>query len=189
MLLSFFMKKIFFILIIGLPLHTSAQKKNVQNFVDSLLNSTQLHYGATVDSFVGKTVSGKIISNQNLKGKITLLCFWFESCMPCIAEFPALNNLVKEIGHKTQFQLIGVTFDPINSIKVTTRKNNLKFPSIHLSNSKCDSLNFNYGYPTLILVDRLAKIRYISIGGPTSTYEVKEKFEKDIKPRIRKLLN
>ena len=43
---------------------------------------------------------------SDLKGKVVFLNFWATWCPPCVAEFPAIQELYNEYGHRIEFVLI-----------------------------------------------------------------------------------
>jgi cytochrome c biogenesis protein CcmG/thiol:disulfide interchange protein DsbE len=45
------------------------------------------------------TLNNDSIGIENLKGKPTLINFWFTACAPCIAEMDVLNELKNEFGN------------------------------------------------------------------------------------------
>ncbi|MFN8692449.1 MAG: TlpA family protein disulfide reductase, partial [Cyclobacteriaceae bacterium] len=49
------------------------------------------------------SLQGQIVSMEKLKGKPTLINFWFTWCAPCLAEMPVLNNLRKKYGESVNF--------------------------------------------------------------------------------------
>jgi thiol-disulfide isomerase/thioredoxin len=49
----------------------------------------------------------KVSSLRDLRGKWVLLDFWAKSCSGCVASFPKLNSIQKELGDKLQIILIG----------------------------------------------------------------------------------
>ena len=65
----------------------SAQtEEEIKRYFDTLkLGGTYL-VGKPFKSFDLKSVSNNKYSQDDLKGKITFIDFWFEACTPCIAE-------------------------------------------------------------------------------------------------------
>jgi thiol-disulfide isomerase/thioredoxin len=147
-------------------------------YLNELLNSFQKNIGNTYVKFEKKSLTGKRYSERELKGKVTLINFWFESCAPCIAEFDALNKLYKKYKSNENFQFISFTTDSDNSAKLTAQKFKLKFPIICISEKDCQQLNYKSGFPTNIVVDKTGKIFSIDIGGSLDKQIVKENIKK-----------
>ncbi len=60
-----------------------------------------------IESFKDET--GKVFLPEHLKGKLSIINFWFTSCPPCIEEIPDLYKLKKEFGDSVNF--IAITFE------------------------------------------------------------------------------
>lgn len=147
-------------------------------YLNELLNSFQKNIGNEYVKFEKKSLNGKRYSERELKGKVTLINFWFESCAPCIAEFDALNKLYKKYKSNENFQFISFTTDSDNSAKLTAQKFKLKFPIICISEKDCQQLNYKSGFPTNIVVDKTGEIFSIDIGGSLDKQIVKENIKK-----------
>jgi thiol-disulfide isomerase/thioredoxin len=56
--------------------------------------------GTLFPAFSWTGINGNKLSLDELKGKTIVLNFWHTSCIPCIAEMPLLNELVKQYAGK-----------------------------------------------------------------------------------------
>lgn len=95
--------KLFLVLFFFLPSLLFAQSPDSLKVLytpDSLINKPAPY-------FSGKSIKGTVFSSENFKGKVTLLNFWFISCMPCMHEIPYLNKIHKDYSGK-DFQIISV---------------------------------------------------------------------------------
>lgn len=54
--------------------------------------------GYQLPNFTCQTIEGKTISTESLKGKISIITFWFETCAPCVAEMPGFNQIKAKYG-------------------------------------------------------------------------------------------
>ena len=140
---------------------------------DSLV---QLHVGEQFPAFSAKALNGKIISDKDLQGKVTIFNFWFQYCAPCIAEFDALNVLNHKFKDNPAFQFISFTSDSSEEATESLVKYKLSFPVCPITEKECFRLNFNDGFPSTILVDQSGKIVLIKSGGSLE----KDKIEIDI---------
>jgi peroxiredoxin len=105
-------------------------------------------------TFALKTVEGRPIDSQSLRGKVVLLNFWATWCGPCKDEMPALQRLKQTFGREN-FELLAVTTDqqPEN-IRKFVGALNLDFP-ILMDDSKDVSAAFGVrGLPTTIVISK-----------------------------------
>jgi len=155
---------------------------------DSLVKvKTREAVGMPFPAFVASNEYGTI-NNDSLRGKVVLINFWFEGCHPCLAEFPALNELYQTLKDNRDFELISFTWDRTEAIKRVKEKFNLLFQVYHATARECLRLNQNNGYPTTIILDRQGIIRYMIFGGPTDTDHAREYVMTELLPEIRKVL-
>ena len=75
------------------------------------------------------TLSGRVISTQDLRGKVTLINFWATSCAPCVKELPGMAEVYKKYNAQG-FETIAVAmeYDPPNYVKNFSERNQLPFP-------------------------------------------------------------
>src|SRR5204863_226422 len=70
-------------------------------------NGPAVKVGAIVPSFALDTLDGARLSDSSLEGKIVILNFWSTTCPACVAELPALNELVNRPG----VEVVGIALD------------------------------------------------------------------------------
>jgi thiol-disulfide isomerase/thioredoxin len=102
-----------------------------------------------------ESLEGKVISLNYLKGKPTLINLWFTSCVPCVAEMPALNKLRKE--NLDRFNFLSITMN--SKSKVTNFLKKHQYDFLHIVNSKelTTDMGFAY-YPVNIFLDKEGKV-------------------------------
>jgi len=103
----------------------------------------------------------------NFKGKITVLDFWFMTCMPCQKSMPYMDSL------KEKYEKKGVQFYAVNDMD-NNSKALPKFPGfIKKHHFKCDILLVNgdiskkyhaTAYPTFFVINREGKVCYCFTG-------------------------
>lgn len=150
-----------------------------------------------IEKFVGLTEKDyELIPNgqiaPNLKGvfypdytkeiklsidKVTILDFWYTSCMPCIKVIPHLNKLKQK--YQDKIQIIGV--NPVENkanqkerIDKFLNRTPIDYPIMLIEEGEKE---YNVrAYPTLYIVDENNKVIYSSIGASEDTYEELDTF-------------
>ncbi|WP_299679425.1 TlpA disulfide reductase family protein [uncultured Dokdonia sp.] len=120
---------------------------------------------------------GKEVTSSDLKGKITVINFWFKECKPCIHEMPELNELVATYKDNPNVQFIGFS---------TTAKDRLpSFFEKHTFDYRIvpDSMPYAIengitGYPTNMVIDQEGNIVFLKTGFiPGIADTIKEEIE------------
>jgi len=142
-----------------------------------------------VGSFTGKSAEGKTYSRDSLTGKIAILNFWFESCLPCISEFKSLNSLYNKFKDNPDFLFLSFTFDGPGTFKKVIRDYHLEFPVVSMSENDIRELIFNLGFPTTIITDKTGKITFIKCGGFNDEEHAGESIDTLFVPEIQRLLS
>jgi cytochrome oxidase Cu insertion factor (SCO1/SenC/PrrC family) len=132
--------------------------------------------------FSATSLEGVHFSEQQLKGKVTMVNFWYRACHPCIEEIPLLNDLYTELKDNPSFQFISFTFDPEDVAKQAVEKYNISFTVLPITLQECYQLIFNQGFPTNMIVDKDGKIALYISG------EIKDKDKENMIIKIKQLL-
>lgn len=138
--------------------------------------------------FSFRSIDGQTYQRKNLIGKITLINFWYASCVPCLSEFNSLNDLFSRFESNKRFQFLSFTFENETVIKQIITEYKLKYPIISISNDSLDILNFHQGYPTNIIVNKNGKIEYFFEGGVRTSDEAKKIINSVLVPAIENAL-
>ncbi len=94
-----------------------------------LFEVEHLQMGMTAPGFTTKTLDGKPMSLSSLRGKVVLLDFWATWCPSCIAEFPNLTTVQKQLSGKP-FVIVSISLD--DSLDIVQRVvKRMKAPGIH----------------------------------------------------------
>lgn len=126
---------------------------------------------------VAPVISGVIFPNykQNTEinyDKITILDFWYTSCMPCIKAIPYLNSLNEK--YKGNIEVIGVNpfeYEPENQETIESFLNRTPIDySIFLIKDLPQEFNINV-YPTVYVIDAKGRVRYSQMGLNEETYK------------------
>lgn len=99
------------------------------------------------------SISLSTLAGENWKpvakdGRYTLLSFYFDECVPCIAEIPALNAYAQ--AHP-EMRVLAVTFDEAASARKFRATRHLAWPIVPDAQAFIDALGIRT-YPTLLLV-------------------------------------
>lgn len=138
--------------------------------------------------FTSTAIDGSKFCEKDLRGKITLMNFWFHGCKPCMAEIPALNNIKRRFKSDTTLQFISFFRDSIyldsdsntffqtkvyNSKYPNNRKEHIDLEFNHFPNASdiCKTLNV-FAYPTNLIVDQKGIVREIRIGANPETQNI-----------------
>ena len=108
-----------------------------------------------------RTLDNQRIGIKNLKGKPSLLNFWFTSCKPCIEEMPVLNGLKSRFLDSVNF--IAITFEPKGRVTKFFQKHRFDFTQIIDAKSFTDKLGMK-AYPVNIFLDKNGIVTNIEIG-------------------------
>ncbi len=123
--------------------------------------------GYQLPDFEATTVSGKKVSNESLKGKLTLINFWFTTCKPCIAEIPGFNDIVDKYG-SDQLNFISICRDGKEKASKFLDKHPWSFDHISAAESLINNeFMFMWGFPTTFLVNPQGEIIHAINGGST----------------------
>ena len=154
------MNKIIFILLFsfGLNIFCFGQTKEKRSF--SLRNENLIN---SYFNFNLTTLDGKQINIDSLKGKPTLINFWFIKCSPCVAELPELNKL-KTI-FKDSINYISITYDTEIEVKEFLKTHKIDYELVVNAKPITDKLGLKW-FPRNIFLDKKGKIVKVESGIP-----------------------
>lgn len=114
--------------------------------------------------FTLRTMDGKNLRLQELRGKVVLVNFWATWCGPCRQEMPHLNRLYDKY-RASGFVMLGVNIDdePEKAIGLAN-KLGLHFPVLLDSDKKVSKLYDLSTMPSTVVIDRDGKVRYVHRG-------------------------
>lgn len=96
-------------------------------------------------------LNGKKINSKSLKGKPTVINFWFNNCQPCIEEIPLLNEIKSR--HKNSVNFISITFLHKNEVELFLKTNEFNFTHIIDSKEYLKTFGF-FGYPKTLILNK-----------------------------------
>lgn len=114
------------------------------------------------------TLNGEKFTFEKLKGKPTMINFWFTSCKPCVDEIPVLNK-IKEM-YKDDFNFVSITYESKEDVAAFIKKHPFEFT--HLIDAKeFTNLLQIQSYPKNFFLDKNGKLVYHRDGIPYETDE------------------
>lgn len=109
--------------------------------------------GHYLPDFEVTSIDGSKISNHSLKGKVSVINFWFLACTPCLAEIPGFKILVDKYGTE-QFNFIAFGMDSKADIGAYLRKHTWPFSHIaDADDAMVVKFKHRWGFPTTFIVD------------------------------------
>ena len=164
----------------------SAQIKSEQEMIRDIIQRSdsieKAAIGKELCEFESATLDGRVITNNNLQGKITFVDLWFETCSPCIAEMGDLIELYCKLKDNKDFQFFSFTVDSPETAKKAVEKYNIPYIVCPISREDAYRMNMHTGFPTKIIINKDGKITFFKTGGS------KEQERKEIEDKIKQLL-
>jgi thiol-disulfide isomerase/thioredoxin len=103
------------------------------------------------------------INSKDLRGKVTVLNFWFTHCKPCVAEFASLNKLV-DTYRANDVQFISLAIDKKAVIDTFLASHPLQYAVVPGATSIMADFKIS-SYPTNIILDKDWRVVQIITGG------------------------
>jgi len=116
--------------------------------------------GSAFPPFELTTTSGATMHLSDLRGRYTLVSFFFAECAPCVAEVPMLNAFARANG---DMGFVAVTYEDVDTAKAFAHDRGFTWPVLHDGQALIDTLGVNV-YPTLILIDPSGRIAGAAVG-------------------------
>lgn len=114
--------------------------------------------GETVPDFSLRSLDQTALTPEALKGRYTLMSFYFATCAPCVAEVPVLNGLQARMP---ELRLAAVTFDDEATSRRFVQDHGLRWPVYPQAKPFLQSLGVN-SFPAFALLSPAGKV--LSIG-------------------------
>ena len=114
--------------------------------------------GYQLPDFEATTIDGKKISNQSLKGKVTIINFWFTACRPCVAEIPGFDDIIEKYG-RDNLNYISIGRDSKEEVSEFLQKHPWRFDHIVDAESLIKGeFMFMWGFPTTMVINEAGEI-------------------------------
>lgn len=147
------------------PVFVLYKLKNKNKTIQSLIKyygSLEKNYlemeGHALPSYSFVDLNGKLYNEYNTKGKFLIIKCWFVSCVPCVKEFPLLNNIVDSYKQRNDIAFISLAADSKKKLRSFLKDNEFKYAVIPNQNSYMQDKLHITAYPTHILIDKKGNI-------------------------------
>jgi peroxiredoxin len=132
--------------------------------------------GANAPDFTIKTLEGKILSLSKLKGNVIVINFWNTQCRPCIAEIPALNEIVAMYqGQNVTF--ISATYESEQKARDFIGKHPFQFQNAgDAEEIIVNEFLTNDIYPYSMIIDKQGKVSKVMVGGSLEREDTFQQF-------------
>ncbi|EGV36801.1 peroxiredoxin family protein [Neisseria weaveri] len=118
-------------------------------------------------AFALPDLHGKTVSNADLKGKVTLINFWYPSCPGCVSEMPKLIQTAKDYqGKDFQILAISLPYDPLESVINYTEERQLPFTVMYDGKNETGNAFGVKVAPTSFFINKQGELLKTFVGEP-----------------------
>jgi thiol-disulfide isomerase/thioredoxin len=131
---------------------------------DSIDGKTlNLKVGAVFPNIVLTSETGDTAMLYDLPSHVTVLDFWYMSCIPCIAAIPNINDVERRFPDDTVRVVSINPFDKKNRSKLPgfKKRYSVSYPIYFCDQSTVEFLGIN-GFPRIIILDKDKRVIYLS---------------------------
>jgi thiol-disulfide isomerase/thioredoxin len=119
--------------------------------------------GKEFPKFELSTLTNGKFNSEQLKGKPTLINFWFTKCAPCIDEMPVLNKIMEQ--YKNDFNFIAITYEKKEDVEKFLKNHPFEFEHLVDAENFTNQLGIK-AYPMNLFLDKNGILKYIKNGIP-----------------------
>jgi thiol-disulfide isomerase/thioredoxin len=134
-------------------------------FVLMLILLVNCRTDKNVPDFELQTLDGKIITSEELRGKIVLLDFWDTRCGPCIQLMPHMEKLYSKYKDNPDIVIfiVNAGWQSIDEAKSYVSNHNYDLPFTYMTKQESRKLKVRE-IPKTILIDKQFKYRLQYVG-------------------------
>lgn len=110
-------------------------------------------------------IDGRVLSSDQLRGKLVLLNFWATWCKPCEDEMPAMERLYRALA-PSDFELVAISVDDdAATVSEFAQRLGLSFPILIDSPKQVARAYQTFRFPESLLIGRDGVILERYVGG------------------------
>jgi cytochrome oxidase Cu insertion factor (SCO1/SenC/PrrC family) len=117
--------------------------------------------------FALQDLAGRQVTAQSLRGKPTLISFFFSTCKPCILEVEPLNRFA---AARPQMNFLSVTFDEAGEARQFVKRYGVRWRVVPEARDFVDRVRVKQ-FPTLALFDAEGRLLGMKRGGASDALE------------------
>lgn len=125
----------------------------MQKFSKEQLEFCKLE-GKPIPAFNFTDVNGKVYTSANTKGKIVMFKCWFISCVACVAEMPALNDIVAKYKDRDDILFISLAMDSKRELQTFLAKRQFDYATIPNQTEYMKNQLHVAAYPTHFIINK-----------------------------------
>jgi cytochrome oxidase Cu insertion factor (SCO1/SenC/PrrC family) len=122
-------------------------------------------------------LTGKRVTSDSLRGKPTLISFFFSTCKPCILEVEPLNRFA---ASRPQMNFLAVTFDDAQETRQFVKRFGVKWRVVPDARDLVDRVRVK-NFPTLALFAADGRLLGIKKGGASDALEAA-----NVEPQVKR---
>jgi cytochrome oxidase Cu insertion factor (SCO1/SenC/PrrC family) len=127
-----------------------------------------------------KDLDGKRVTSKSLRGKPTLISFFFSTCIPCILEVEPLNRYAES---QPQINYLAVTFDEPAEARAFVKRFGVRWRVVPDAQDFIERMRVKQ-YPLMALFDENGRLLGTMKGGAKDELEAA-----NVEPRLRRWVN
>ena len=115
--------------------------------------------GTVAPVFAAPSIDGKLLSADNLKGKVMVLNFWFIGCLGCLEEIPKLNALADKYRGNDDIAFISIAPNTPQELRQFREREGFRYQMVGEARSIIERFAFT-GFPRNIVIGKDGKTVY-----------------------------
>ena len=112
-----------------------------------------------VGNFRLQNIEGGLMTNADLKGKVTVVDLFATWCGPCISEIPRFNQLYSAYQGRPDVAILGIAAEsPRRGLESKIQQLGIKYPVLIGNNDALSAFGDVEAFPTTVVIDKEGKI-------------------------------